>query len=607
MFKKLTFSIFSICFLLILINNAFATYDIFLRAEVINKVLPDGTVVPMWGYARDSGVGIDDGNVSVPGPVITIPENETNVRIYLENNLPVPTSIIIPGQYQQSGGGPVRNSSGRIQSLSHETPPGSTVLYEWGDFKPGTYLLHSGTDIAVQVPMGLYCVIKKDTALNQVYGSNTAYSNEAVVVFSEIDTELNTQVHNNPGVGTISSINYEPKYYLVNGNPFYPGITPIDIGDIGSNKLIRIVNAGLKDRVFSMGENYFKVIAEDGNEYPFHQSNFAIIVAAGQTKDVLFTPNNYGYYPIFDRKLGLKNYLQTTGGILTYLRVKSPNEFTLNVNKTGTGAGKVIVASSPGGIDCGNDCTETYNENTVIRLKAIPDTNSKFVGWSGGCTGNGDCEITLASNTSVTANFAPLTNIIVNYPNGGEILKTGSNYLISWQAPSNATKFSIFYSLNNGSSWSLIAKNIPRRDFLWNVPAIKNNTNKAKIRVIGYNASNTQVGIDSSDLPFSIEVVRVTSPDASGLVFSSGTPWQITWDTYLTSQPVANTIVQYSINGGLTWNTLAILTGNPGSYSGSVPRVTSTTTKGLVRVLLRNAKNIVVGVDVSDNFFTINP
>ncbi len=337
-----------------------------------------------------------------------------------------------------------------------------------------------------------------------------------------------------------------------------------------------------------MGENYFKVIAEDGNEYPYHQNNLALIVAAGQTKDVLFTPNNSGYYPIFDRKLGLKNYLQTMGGMLAYLRVKSTNEFTLNVSKTGTGAGKVIVSGIPGGIDCGNDCTETYNENTVIRLKAIPDINSIFVGWSGGCTGNGDCEITLSSNITVIANFAPLTNIIVNNPNGGEILKTGSNYLIKWQAPSNASRFSIFYSLNNGSSWNLITKNITRRDYFWNIPAIKNNTKKAKIKVIGYNTSNAQVGIDSSDLPFSIEVVKVTSPDISGFVFTSGSPWQITWETFMTIQPVASTVIQYSTNGGLTWKTLVTLTGNPGSYSGVVPSVTKTTTKGLVRVLLRN-------------------
>ncbi len=153
--------------------------------------------------------------------------------------MPVPISIIIPGQYQKNGGGPVRNFSGRVQSLSHETPPGNTipVLYEWDDFKAGTYLLHSGTDMAIQVPMGLYCVVKKDVSPNQAYGINTSYTNDAVIVFSEIDPDLNIEVNNNPGVGTISSIDYKPKYYLINGSSFYPGFESIDIGTAGSLSL----------------------------------------------------------------------------------------------------------------------------------------------------------------------------------------------------------------------------------------------------------------------------------------------------------------------------------------------------------------------------------
>jgi hypothetical protein len=219
----------------------------------------------------------------------------------------------------------------------------------------------------------------------------------------------------------------------------------------------------------------------------------------------------------------------------------------------------------------------------------------------------GDCEVNVSSNITITANFAPLSNVIVITPNGGEVLQSGSNYLIKWQAPSNAVRFSVFYSLNNGASWTLIARNVTRKDYFWNVPAISNNNKRAMIRVIGYNASNVQVGLDRSDAPFTIEVVKVTSPNNSGLVFTSGSPWQITWNTYLTVQPVASTVVQYSINGGLSWRTLATLSGNPGVYNGNVPVVTTTTTRGLVRVILRSSRNTVIGFDTSDNLFTINP
>ncbi len=586
-----------------------ADYIVYLRAEAKNITMPDGTVVPMWGFARDSAFEAHDGEVTIPGPVITVPSNENELKIYLENNLPVPISIIIPGQQLHNNGGPVRNSSNRIQSFSHETPPGNStpVLYEWENFKPGTYLLHSGTDPSIQVPMGLYCVVKKDTAPGQVYSVNSSYETDAVIVFSEIDPIQNQNVASNPVVGTLSSINYSPKYLLVNGTPYNPGASPIDIGSAGSTKLLRVVNAGLKDRVFSMVDTRFNVIAEDGNEYPYYQDLFAVVLAAGQVKDILFTPSNPGYYPFFDRKLGLTNDLQTTGGLLGFLKVRSTNEYNLTVNKSGTGTGKVITVSKPGGIDCGNKCLETFNENSVITLKAVPDADNTFVGWSGACTGKGDCEITLTSNVTVTANFAPLTKIIINEPNGGETLPTGSNYMIKWEAPTNIAKFSLFYSLNNGLTWLPIVKNITSKNYLWFVPAIKNNTNKALIRVVGYNASNVSIGMDKSDAPFKIEVLKVTYPNASGLTFTSGSSWQITWDTNLTILPVASTLVQYSTNGGMTWKTLATLSGNPGSYTGTVPVITTATSKGLVRVILRDAKNVSIGMDVSDNFFTINP
>lgn len=77
--------------------------------------------------------------------------------------------------------------------------------------------------------------------------------------------------------------------------------------------------------------------------------------------------------------------------------------FPLSILKTGTGAG--TVTSSPTGIDCGGDCSETYLMNTVVTLTATPDVNSNFTGWSGGCTGTGNCTVTLDAAKSVTATF----------------------------------------------------------------------------------------------------------------------------------------------------------------------------------------------------------
>lgn len=65
------------------------------------------------------------------------------------------------------------------------------------------------------------------------------------------------------------------------------------------------------------------------------------------------------------------------------------------------------VSSSPGGIDCGADCTEIYATGTVVTLTAKKHLQgSRFSGWSGGdCSGNGTCTFTVTNDVTITASF----------------------------------------------------------------------------------------------------------------------------------------------------------------------------------------------------------
>jgi len=57
----------------------------------------------------------------------------------------------------------------------------------------------------------------------------------------------------------------------------------------------------------------------------------------------------------------------------------------LTVQPTGSGTGTVI--STPEGIECGSDCTETYVNGVPIRVIAPANSDSYFSGWSGaGCS-----------------------------------------------------------------------------------------------------------------------------------------------------------------------------------------------------------------------------
>src|SRR5687767_14675667 len=77
---------------------------------------------------------------------------------------------------------------------------------------------------------------------------------------------------------------------------------------------------------------------------------------------------------------------------------------TLTVTKGGGGGG--TVTSAPAGIDCGADCTEAVALGTSVTLIATASAGSSFTGWSGSCTGNGPCTITINGDSAVTATFA---------------------------------------------------------------------------------------------------------------------------------------------------------------------------------------------------------
>ena len=82
----------------------------------------------------------------------------------------------------------------------------------------------------------------------------------------------------------------------------------------------------------------------------------------------------------------------------------------LTINKAGNATGNVV--SVPNAISCGTSCNsqsanfgQTSTNNQVV-LAATPAAGELFTGWSGGgCSGTGNCSLTLSADTVVTATF----------------------------------------------------------------------------------------------------------------------------------------------------------------------------------------------------------
>ena len=80
------------------------------------------------------------------------------------------------------------------------------------------------------------------------------------------------------------------------------------------------------------------------------------------------------------------------------------NNYLLSVSLAGDGNGS--VSSNPAGIDCGTDCSESYDYGTLVTLTASAGTDTKFGGWSGDCTNpSGNCVVTMDAAKGLTATF----------------------------------------------------------------------------------------------------------------------------------------------------------------------------------------------------------
>jgi hypothetical protein len=83
--------------------------------------------------------------------------------------------------------------------------------------------------------------------------------------------------------------------------------------------------------------------------------------------------------------------------------VSNADDLTVSVTGSGT------VTSSLAGIDCmaaSGTCDTSYGSGTMVTLTATPDSGYIFTGWSGACSGDGSCVVTMSAAEDVTAMFA---------------------------------------------------------------------------------------------------------------------------------------------------------------------------------------------------------
>lgn len=182
-------------------------------------------------------------------------------------------------------------------------------------------------------------------------------------------------------------------------------------------------------------------------------------------------------------------------------------------------------------------------------------------------------------------------NLEITSPIANEEVNINSTKKITWNSQ-NVNLIDIYYSINNGSSWNLIAEDIQASlgEYDWTTP--NSPTVQARIKI--ESSSNPSQYVVSS--PFSIIGDNLTLLNTNGGNFDAGDQINIQWQ----SQNVNRINIDYSTNGGVSWTN--IVTNYPTSnnqYSWIVPY-----RPGQAQIRITSAENPNL-FDISEPSFTI--
>ena len=280
----------------------------------------DGAQILIWGYAP--GMPADGKPAQYPGPTLIVGEGEL-VTVIVHNQITdeagnlldgianpkrVNVSAIFPGQRMWN-----ENAAAYVGVpgfVTREAQPGDQVRYRFRANNPGTFLYHSGTQMDLQVELGLFGAIIVRPALGNNYAYNRAdsqFEREHLFLLSEMDPRIHDLVEWEQW-DQIDQTDYFPVYWFINGRtapdtfandgvswlptqPYscFPRAMP------GERLLMRVVGAGRDLHPFHHHGNHARVIGKDGRALEtstggdLSYEEFTIQSIPGETVDAIFT------------------------------------------------------------------------------------------------------------------------------------------------------------------------------------------------------------------------------------------------------------------------------------------------------------------------------
>jgi FtsP/CotA-like multicopper oxidase with cupredoxin domain len=269
-----------------------------LVVQNLNKVMHDGVNVPFWVYCQGGGGGGGmGGGCLLGGPTLQLGVGQT-ANVVLNMMMAPQEAAPYQGHTIHPHGLDVPQSEDGVPETGAPVL-GDTYTFSVDNRYVGSHMYHCHVHTVKHLEMGLYAgfVVKDvDTGgnlINVITHGGPTYDYEWNMVLSTVDPAYHNQ--NAVGDSTVFA-DYNPKYFLVNGNEGISKTAPADTltAAVGKKVAIRLFGLPSVNATFSIKDSggaakSFTVYNIDGFKLPSAQSKTSLVVSPGSTADVLVT------------------------------------------------------------------------------------------------------------------------------------------------------------------------------------------------------------------------------------------------------------------------------------------------------------------------------